>query len=200
LTKSKSRSEAYQQAGNHPVAWWRVGENLLLSGQLLRNAGVVSMPLNSDVPDDTALRDIRRAEAVLGPSLMLRAFGVEALFKALFLDRGGVLADGGRFRSPTRRPHDLCGLAKQAGCGLSAEETSLLGVLEYWIEEGRYPIQANVSKYDRAGSKAMPLSHQWHEEDEELFRRFVARVLQEGKAREVKWTNWKKWGRRRTTG
>lgn len=183
----QSKRDAYHSVGNHPRAWWYCGRNLIVSAELLHRAAEITLPGDLSKLDARALREIYRADAVFGPSLMLRAFGVEALLKALFLHGGGALAAGGRFQSPTTRPHDLHALVEAARVSISPAEERLLRVLEYWVEEGRYPIQARVSKYERAGPNTMPFRHRWSEEQEEVWQILLKRLLAEGKKR---WPTW----------
>lgn len=191
---TKRRVERFHKAGNLPFPWWLVGRGLVYSAEVLYGAAVVSIPIDPNDPesttvemDEVANREFNRAQALLGPTLMLRAFGVEAMLKALYVDQGGVLAKNGKFIWPPGKSHDLCALAIAAKFDLDANETELLRILEFWSTEGRYPIQTGVDRYDLAGPDAEPMSWSWTDENEDEWRMLVGRLRAIAKSR------WKVW-------
>ncbi len=189
-------NELFHATGNDPRAWWFTGENLLVVAEVLRRSGTVTLPVE-EIPEDglphpvdvseQEMLGLQVAVAVVGPSLMLRAFGTEALLKAVYLERGGVLARDGRYVSPTNRPHDLDALAAAVGVEMAGSSAALLAKLEYWIQQGRYPIQSRLESYSRAGGEAEPMRYEWTDVDERAWRSFKAQLRLLGIPIRAKW-------------
>jgi hypothetical protein len=75
--------------------------------------------------------------------LLLRAFGLECLLKALWLYSGRKLVDGRNYIGPRgAKGHNLLALADAVGVILAAQERALLSHLAQWVEGGRYPVEA----------------------------------------------------------
>jgi hypothetical protein len=169
-----SKVHNFDAAGNHPAAWLWIGHNLLISADLLRREHTVSP---DRAPDQTAARV---SAAVLGPMLMLRACAFECLLKALYLDAGGTLAEGGRYLAPKGRAHDLCALADAAGFALSEDERYFLDYLALWITQGRYPIQRAWTTNLAPHRSGRIRESNWSREDERRFTTFRDRFQSEG--------------------
>jgi hypothetical protein len=80
--------------------------------------------------------------------LMLRAFAVECLIKATWLQQGGLLFQNGRYKGVDGdKGHDLVALARRVGIELGAEEADALERLsDYAVGPGRYPLPSSVEK------------------------------------------------------
>jgi hypothetical protein len=84
----------------------------------------------------------------LRASLLLRAFGLECLLKALWLARGNPLAKAGRYVGipKLKNQHDLLGLADRVGVFCSLAERETLARLTMFGELGRYPIPKDATR------------------------------------------------------
>jgi hypothetical protein len=198
VTGPDELNELFHATGNDARAWWFTGMNLLVAAEVLRRSGTVTLPVD-EIPDDgrahpvdvsdEEMLQLQVAMAVAGPALMLRAFGVEALLKAVYLDRGGVLARGGRYVAPTNRPHDLGALAGAVSVDVAKSAATSLAKLEYWIQQGRYPIQSRLTSYSRVGGDAAPMRYEWTDVDEQAWREFKLRLQQLGAPIKTKWVD-----------
>lgn len=85
------------------------------------------------------------------PALMLRAFAIECLFKALWLrEPGNKLAQNGkwiRIQTCKNNNHDLECLARAVGFELTSPERNVLTRLTFFGVWGRYPIVKNYSEH-----------------------------------------------------
>jgi hypothetical protein len=168
------RAENFDAAGNHPGAWWFIGQNLLVAADVLRRECPIDCTKIADY------RVIQMSARVMGSMLMLRACAFECLLKALYLDRGGRLAEGGRYMAPKGKAHDLLALADVAGFALSDDERYFMDYLGLWITQGRYPIQKDWAKNLVAERHGRKREANWDERDEAAFNLMRERFRREG--------------------
>lgn len=146
--KEKDRREIerdlFDHSGNSWRAWNRQGRDLLrVARHLVGKRNHILRTRQSD-PEDP---DFELGAEYLRSALLLRAFGMECLFKALWLARGGYLTDAGHYIGiPGVGQHDLCALAKKLSFSLTREERDVLERLTVFGEFGRYPIARNYLK------------------------------------------------------
>lgn len=159
------RKQEIEKHGNDPTGWINVSKNLIVSGAMLvapYSSAMVIMLRNvtnggsdSDRPRTAKEEEIiRRGHQTHSIGLMLFAFSIECLLKALFLKRGGVLYENGRFKSPTRlaKSHNLLEIAESYACStlFTEHQCEILDLLSARNEMGRYPVH---SKYDSYGTQ-----------------------------------------------
>ena len=126
--------DRFDKVGNAPEFWRRRAKELLSSSDALLDLWNAAIECDPPRPRDALDYD--------RPAIMLRAMAAECLLKALAVERGMILARGGRYvRIPGVRNHDLLGLAKVLGFDLSAHEVAVLRHLSRFITAGRYPMQ-----------------------------------------------------------
>jgi hypothetical protein len=175
----KARVANFDANGNLSATWWFIGQNLLVSSDMLSRSLLLE---TSESPTDEEV-EARRVDArIRGSTLMLRGCAVECLLKALYVDAGNALAREGEYiRPPGVVDHDLVALAKAAAFSVSPAERSLLKLLGYWIKQGRYPIMAGWSQYPRFSANEKPLAPNWDRECEGLWVHLRERFRKEGK-------------------
>ncbi len=115
----------------------------------------------------------------LWTELMLAAFGIECLIKAIWVKQGHKLARDGKYVPMCQREgHQLVALCDVAGIKLDAREADVLEGLSIIARTiGRYPIPKRAQEtrprqfYRQAGS---PLS--WSGDDDQCIENFVHRL------------------------
>lgn len=135
----------FDQSGNSWRAWYRqAGDLLRVARHLARERNRILRSCQSD-PEDP---DFETGAEYLRSALLLRAFGMEGLFKALWLARGGLLTNAGRYAGipSIKDTHDLCALAGKLSIELTTAERDVLERLTVFGEFGRYPIARHYLK------------------------------------------------------
>jgi hypothetical protein len=156
---------SFDRLGNSIVQWRRSGVQLLASAQVLS-------------------RERERAEPKGGGSgkapmemltfwveLMLCAFGIECLLKALWLKKGGTLARNGRYQKVIgKENHNLANLCRVVSFQISARETAVLDkISEIARSAGRYPIATtSESMHEETGS--------WDGIEDKVLERFLVKL------------------------
>lgn len=156
------RQDEIEQHGNEPIGWIRVAENLIESGALLAGAytsalevmvkGVASNQTSDKIsrtPEEEAT--VRRGHRTFSPSLMLFAFAIECLLKAIYLRSGGVLYADGKYQRPKglKSSHNLLELAEAFGSShiFSDDDREILDLMSAQNEKGRYPVHTRFDAY-----------------------------------------------------
>ena len=153
--------QQYDERANSPGAWWWFGKNLLLAADVLyRHA-----------KDSTS--SMRLEVALHGPTLMLRASGIECMLKALALDAGERFATGGRLDGSVRT-HDLVHLSRRIRLSFEAEEVAVLAKLQGFVTGGRYPVEWNWQLTYQP--KALDAHYAWTASDEVVWERLRLRI------------------------
>lgn len=177
--QEKALAANFDTASNQPGPWWLIGWNLLASSDILAESLILEM---SNPPTAQELSARLVDAKVRGATLMLRGCAVECLLKAFYVDGGNELTKDGNFKQPEGVPsHDLVGLAKAAAFSISPDEQSLLKLLGYWIEQGRYPTMTTWSKRPEFAPPEKPLAPNWDLECESLWGQLRERFRREGK-------------------
>ncbi len=80
--------------------------------------------------------------------LMLRSFGIECYFKALYLLKGNILYENGSLNKSFGKEHNLTVMADKLVDYMSFTEIdySILDTLTFYNEMGRYPVMSSMSK------------------------------------------------------
>jgi len=139
---------------NQPVAWLRTARNLLSGAEAIMtvvNAGrrLIGHP---DV-ERTAEEDdlVSRSVQTVGQALMLYAFAIECLFKAVYLKADGVLYVNGTVNklSGVSISHDLLQVCDAVGLKdyFDQDQKTVLDRLTLWTEIGRYPAPLKSTRY-----------------------------------------------------
>ena len=123
------RRREIEKFGNCSAGWIAVSRNLVASGAILKQTYTAALAI--------ILRDARKGGSETDPprtseeegvvttghqthsvALMLFGFAIECLLKGLFVQRGGILYEDGRFKRPKKldKSHNLLELAKILGC------------------------------------------------------------------------------------
>lgn len=127
----------YDKVGNDPRAWLRHAEELLITHSILYD--------EYKQVDYTKLRNegiVSDEGRVLMPALMLLAFAIECLLKALWLKQGNLLAENGKLvKIPNTHDHNLVEYGNVTGLVFSKNEKVVLNRLfKISVSLGRYPI------------------------------------------------------------
>ncbi|CCQ89878.1 hypothetical protein NITGR_180008 [Nitrospina gracilis 3/211] len=89
-------NNAYKERGNSPESWISTSKALLVSARVLRDAfenAQLTLP-----ESDNKNENFEILMSTLEPELMLRAFALECLYKAIWLSRGNELYKNGSFK------------------------------------------------------------------------------------------------------
>lgn len=132
----------FDDAGDSSKAWQAQSRDLLrVSHYLVRKSNAVRRARQID-PEDP---DLEAGAEYLRAALLLRAFGVECLFKALWLAKGGRLTNAGTFSGipGLKNTHKLWRLADRLSFSLDPQERDVLERLTVFGEFGRYPIEGS---------------------------------------------------------
>jgi hypothetical protein len=105
--------------------------------------------------------------------LMLTAFGIECLIKAIWIKQGNQLARDGRYVPMTKNEHhDLVRLCGVAGIALDQCEINALNqISDIAGSIGRYPIARTASLTEGVRS--------WSSEDDEVIGNLIVRLKKE---------------------
>jgi hypothetical protein len=163
--------------GNNAGSWRQRAEELWSSGSALSN--LFDEAISYDPPDPIEALDYPDAAG------MLRAMALECFLKARAVDRGMVLARGGRFRPvPGIRQHDLVALAGAVGFEMSDLERAVMKRVARWITAGRYPIQQRWSEQERIRPDGLRefLCVGWHPNWDHVCEHLVERLRRPGSA------------------
>lgn len=150
--------ERYDAQGNNSDVWRSHGVSLSQVADLLRGQ----------------LQQGWSAAAPLGYypllcALLIEAFGLECLFKSLWLAQGNKLAKGGRYLPiPKVDNHDLEALSRKTCFKVSSSEAKTLALLTMFGIWARYPV-ANDWKQQQPG-------HTWSRDDWENAAAVVSRL------------------------
>ena len=170
---SEEQKARFNEAGNHPVAWAFVGENLLFAVRPLE--ADFAAGLGTDAPAELSVVSGR----LQGPVLMLRGAALECLLKAVLVHEGKVLASGGRYQSPGGASHDLAHFASLTSLTFNDDERWMLKYLGFWINQGRYPVPNRASDRDIKQADGSPLESNWKREHEARYVELRHRLTHE---------------------
>lgn len=129
--------QIYDKTGNDPKAWFRHAEELLISHSILydeyKQVDYTKLGNEGLVPDEGR---------ILMPTLMLLAFAIECLLKALWLKQGNRLAENGELKKiPNCGDHNLVEYGNATGLIFGDDEKRVLNRLyKISVSLGRYPI------------------------------------------------------------
>lgn len=118
----------------------------------------------TELLDAANLALVRREEPVkwmyrnISIYMMLTAFALEDIFKAIVLKRDPHIIDDTKRKKSLFVGHDLCRLATKAQISCTADETNLLRRLSQSVYAGRYPIPRDWITYKGGlnGSGSVP--------------------------------------------
>lgn len=167
----------YDIVGNDPGAWVSKAIALFESSDVLLEKYKTTPYDRQDEIQCSFLFDI------LNIVRMLNGMGMECLLKAAWISSGEILAKDGRFEPSLRAaPHDLYAMAQivcaKISVAISDDEGMVLARLAYGIESGRYPTPKKISKYPSRPSGLTPYYHRWIEEDEELLKGMIDKIIE----------------------
>jgi hypothetical protein len=156
------RQNEIERHGNEVAGWIRVAENLIESGALLASAYTSALEVMvkdvrrttsdgiSRTPDEEAR--VRRGHRTFSASLMMFAFAIECLLKAMYLNNGGVLYADGKYQRPKglKASHNLLEITEAFGFSqiFSDEDREILDLLSAQNEKGRYPVHTKFDAYE----------------------------------------------------
>jgi hypothetical protein len=143
----KSGIEAHTRVGNDSSYWVRTARALFAASKTVKcERERVEATLTSGKAPDIVL--------TVWTQLMLTAFGIECLIKAIWIKQGNQLARDGKYIGMTKKekPHELVRLCDIAGIALNQRETDALQQISDIAKSiGRYPIARNAEVNSRAG-------------------------------------------------
>jgi hypothetical protein len=131
-------SDLYEVTGNVPVTWQMTAHELIAAANICWARWRRTNRLQ-----DLERRTTYHPELTQKPVLMLYAFALEALLKALWVAQGNLLVVDGRFTLETLggKPHDLHHLCERTKIRLDSKtEQPLVDQLTWAVEHGRYPL------------------------------------------------------------
>lgn len=135
LSSSSEVTATHTRLGNDFRNWMHTAQALFASSTILTRER------------ERATSDLRPGPApievlTLWPEIMLAAFGIECLIKALWLRQGHILARAGKYVPILRKEaHDLARLCAAVGVALTPAETDALERMSIISRSiGRYPI------------------------------------------------------------
>jgi hypothetical protein len=164
---SESNADIHTRVGNNLLNWWNTGEQLFAASETLeddRHYTTLSAVLHGQ-QFPTIFIFTNWIE------IMLVAFGIECLIKAIWLKQGNVTARDGKYVPIIKdgERHDLVKLCNAIKFALNKQE---VGVHErIWDIAGsisRYPIALRTSQNDGERS--------WSSEDDKIVERLIARL------------------------
>lgn len=160
----KSAIEVHTRAGNDPLYWVSTARALFAASQAVKEARkrVLSTLKPGRAPDIVITGWTR---------IMLAAFGIECLIKAIWVKHGHQLARDGKYVGMTNKekPHELVKLCDIAGIPLNERETNALQRMSDIAKSiGRYPIGRTAEIGSRAGV--------WSSTDDGIIENFIARL------------------------
>ena len=153
---SESRTAAFTRVGNDWRHWMRTAKTLFGASKILRcerERGPASIEIFT-----------------IWTELMLTAFGIECLIKAIWLRQGHPLAQNGKYvPMPNEEPHNLVKLCHAARIALDSRETDALERISYIARSiGRYPIAK------KAGQIEVGLS--WNSVDDGIIQNLIVKL------------------------
>jgi hypothetical protein len=106
--------------------------------------------------------------------LMLAAFGIECLIKAIWIKKGHQLAHDGKYVPMTKNDHQLVKLCRVVGITLDPRETDALErIADIAGAIGRYPIPRRSSPTHFRGGRS------WSSTEDHIIENLVARLKME---------------------
>jgi len=156
----------YDTSGNDPLTWLWVAGNLRTAALHLEP----HFPL--DFTKEVDHQRIVVGARLQGPLLMLRGCELECLLKAIYVAGGRTLAEGGVYKAPKGKPHDLVALARAADLSPTAAEVALLSYLGWYISGGRYPIGLRAPQAFHLRADGQPRSRVWGVEEDAEYQAF----------------------------
>ena len=174
--------DQFERIGNNPRYWRLSAHELLVAAKILKDEY------------DLELRQMRSKQGeasdnlfLPGPKMLLMGAAMEALLKALAIDRGHRFVKDGKFRQVAGgTSHNLVGIAKHTLFDLSDQEEEFLERLGLYLERGRYPIAVEWSKWlrDHPDREVGKLDNLYSSSnDDKLFAGLIKRL-----GSQVKWT------------
>jgi len=160
-----SEIEIHTRLGNEPFYWVITARALFAASDAVKcERERVTTTLRPGKASDIVL--------TIWTELMLRAFGIECLIKAIWVKRGHQLARDGRYIGMTKKekPHELVRLCGNAGIALNQREADALQRISDIAKSiGRYPIARNAEVDSRTRS--------WEYDD--TIKSFISRLKAE---------------------
>jgi hypothetical protein len=157
-----SATENHTRTGNDPVYWVITARSLFAASKAVKDE---RERVNSTLQPGPAPDII----TTLWTHIMLTAFGVECLIKAIWILQGHQLARDGKYVGMTdkEKPHELVKLCDIAAIPLNERESDVLQRMsDIGKSIGRYPI----------GRTAETRSRYWSSNDDHVIENFVARL------------------------
>lgn len=155
----------YDRLGNIPRVWVESALDLLTT----------SAELQFYWNDTVAKREVPFSRS-FAPRLMIRAFAVECLLKALILLDGGQLCVSGKLQE---KEHNLSKLADRARFALTDKERHVLKKLSAFATgTGRYPIWTRWDRLQRIGGHNDFRADWGSPRDDVIFRSIVVRLME----------------------
>jgi hypothetical protein len=142
MAKREFWNKHFEITANHPLSWQTWAHDLILTANILRRRIEADDKTYFDgIPDASGkppgIPEHRTAPA----TLMVYAFAVENLAKAIRIAQGVRATDGLRLRRDTIAHHRVTSHVAATGVRTSQKDRKLLERMERFIERGRYPVQ-----------------------------------------------------------
>ncbi|MGP0630275.1 hypothetical protein ACTRW9_11230 [Nitrospina sp. 32_T5] len=134
------KMKEYEKIGNFPNAWINIAKNLLISAGILKDAFDDAV---SNLKGPESNKNFEIFSSTFMSHLMLRAFALECLYKAIWLTQGNELYDNGSFKGiDGYKGHNLEKVAQGVSLydNLNDVQKRVLSVLSQFNERGRYPV------------------------------------------------------------
>ena len=127
------QKDNFDSTANKHYSWCISADSLILAARTLWQR-IDLVDWSGDYQPEDAL--------IISPALLLYGFGLECLFKALWVHNGNKIAEDGKYLGVQgATDHRLADLADATGFSLSQDERELLKRLSIIITStGRYPI------------------------------------------------------------
>lgn len=166
----------FDQRGNSFKNWIITARELLASAIVLRR--------EREKVEEPKVAGVSKAPMeclTFWVELMLCAFAIECLLKALWLKKGNQIAkDGVYCKILTKENHDLVALCQKVAFPInSVEEKILTKLSELGRATGRYPISRNFTQMHDG-------TEQWSSVEDKIIEAFILRLEHEITGAEVK--------------
>jgi hypothetical protein len=165
----ESLIEEHTRIGND-YGWWEITADDLFASSFVLNHERERV----EKPLETGPRPLPIENRTFWVELMLAAFGIECLIKAVWLKQGHQLARDGKYQPMmAKEGHRLEKLCRAAGISLSSnEEKTLTRLSDIAASAARYPIPNRVSQRDMMIGWSDP-------HDYDVTENFIARLKSE---------------------
>ena len=145
-----SEKETFDDYYNSYRIWIEQAASVLKASEFLKENDTAYKVLADNDNKNITSEDIKNIGkySFSDTILMLRSFGIECYFKALYLLKGNVLYENGSMNNSFGKGHDLTIMAEKLVHYMSFTEGdySILYTLTFYNEMGRYPGMSSMSK------------------------------------------------------